>query len=125
MRPDFKKLLCERERHLGHNPDDVKGVIRERQRDEQQPYEDWAPGRKISLKKTSLGRSRKTKTLNENLNPLKNFLRKSVGRKWDDVYSEINSSCPNDSAVNAHIYQHLFSYVELNPLIIEGEIYMP
>lgn len=123
MRPDFKKLLCERPRAFGHKSDKIKGVKRARQEDENRPYEDWTPGGKVSMKKTYGGRSRRTKYLNENLSPLKNFLVKNVGRKWDEVYSEINEACPNDSAVNAHIYQHLFSYVELHPIIQNGVIY--
>lgn len=121
----MKKLLCERERHQGHWADDNKGSLKDRQKDEVQDFEDWAPGGKISLGKNPYGRSRRNKSLNENLNPLRNFLKKSVGRKWDEVFSEINEVCPNDSAVNAHVYQHLYQYVQLHPLIIDGKVYRP
>jgi len=57
-------------------------------------------------------RARGDKSFGEHLGPLVRFLRSSIGRKWDDVYSEIRKVCPNDNAVNAHIYQHLWGYVD-------------
>lgn len=52
------------------------------------------------------------KTLNENLNPLERFLEKNIGRKWDDVYSEICANINPNSAVQYHILQHLDDMVE-------------
>jgi len=114
MRSDFSKLLCERERRQGHNSQSHYKRAEERilpHRD----YDEWASGGKISIRKHFSGKSRKSKHLNENLAPLIGFLTKSCGRKWNDVFSEISKSCPRDSAVNAHVYQHLFQIVELNP----------
>lgn len=123
MRPDFKHLLTERERHNSRWDGD-KGHSRAVQRDENQNFEDWAPGRKVSVKKYHTGASKKSKSLNENLNPLQNFLLGAAGRLWDDVYAEINEACPKDSAVSAHIYEHLFQYVERNPRFSEsGDVY--
>lgn len=121
MRPDFKHLLTERERVHGHRPDEKKGHRKMTQKDESQDYEDWAPGGKVSMKKHHTGASKQTKSLNENLTPLTNFLRGSVGRRWDDVYAEIAEACPNDSAVSGHIYQHLWQFVELHPRIEDSE----
>lgn len=115
MRPDFKHLLTERERAFGHRSESKKGFKKAVQQDEAQDYEDWAPGRKVGIKKDFSGESKKTKYLNENLTPLTNFLRGSVGRVWDEVYSEISEACPNDSAVSGHIYQHLWQFVERSP----------
>jgi len=125
MRSDFKKLLCERERRLGIGPPPPKGEKKKRQADEAQDYEDWAAGGKVSMKKSFYGLSRRTKELNENLTPLLNFLKKNIGRKWDDVYSEIKASCPSEGAVNAHIYQHLFQFVEKDAVIRNGIPYTP
>lgn len=54
------------------------------------------------------------KELNENLNPLKRFLHSRIGKKWDDVYSEICSRIDKKNAVQGHIIQHLFQYVEID-----------
>lgn len=66
-----------------------------------------------------------SKSFGENLSYLERFLAKQVGRKWNDIYSEICSTFDRRSAVNAHIFQHLFDYFvraeEL--LVIDGELY--
>jgi hypothetical protein len=114
MREDFSKLLCERSRRAGY-----RYGANYKRADERilphQNYDEWASGGKVSIRKHFSGKSRKLKNLNENLAPLIGFLTKSCGRKWDDVFSEISKTCPHDSAVNAHVYQHLFQFVELNP----------
>ncbi len=125
MRPDFKHLLTERERYLSRWVKENQGEKKILEREEAHlEYEDWAPGRKIGMKKNHFGTRRTTKSLSENLSPLANFLRTSVGRKWDEVFSEINEACPNDSAVSAHIYSHLWHFVVRKPLITEeGKVY--
>ena len=73
---------------------------------------------------TDVGWDAKHHNKGEHLAPLKRYLRSQVGRKWDDVYSEICKNNPKDSAVGAHIYQHLERYVELHPVYKDG-IYYP
>jgi hypothetical protein len=51
------------------------------------------------------------KFLNENLAPLRRFLRRRCGRPWDLVYSEISQRIDASSAVQLHVLQHLFDYV--------------
>jgi hypothetical protein len=51
-----------------------------------------------------------TKSFGENLAYLPRFLAANVGRKWDDIYSEIAATFDKRSTVNAHIFQHLFDY---------------
>ncbi len=116
MRPDFKKLLCERRRMSIHDHGEVYNQTRESQRETHLDYDEHEPGKKISIKKTFRGKGTKTKSLNEYLQPLYGFLRANAGRPWNDVYSEIAEVCPKDSAVNAHVYQHLFHNVEVNPV---------
>jgi len=65
------------------------------------------------------------KSLNEYLNPLARFLSKNVGRKWNSVYSEICRYMDKRTAVQNHIFQHLFDYVERNPVFINGEPHYP
>lgn len=124
MRPDFKHLLTERERHNSRWDSATKGQKRLQQKDESNVYEEWTPGTKIGIKKHYTGKSFKSKMLNENLTPLKNFLRESVGRVWDEVFAEISEACPDDSAVSGHIYDHLWGYVERSPQIREnGDVF--
>ena len=51
------------------------------------------------------------KELNENLNPLHAFIAKSVGRQWNDVYSEIRARINASSATQLHILEHVKQYV--------------
>lgn len=54
------------------------------------------------------------KRLSDVLNPLKGYLKKNVGRPWDDVYSEIAANLDRRSVSGIHIFSHLWDYVELN-----------
>lgn len=56
------------------------------------------------------------KRLNENLRPLKRFIRGQVGRPWDKVYSEINEHVKVSNAVQAHIRQHLRDFLAVSIL---------
>lgn len=96
MRPDFAKILVERPRIGGHNNRKGRAV----------PIDDLP--QKESMRKAHRDR----KELNENLSPLYRFLEKSVGRKWDDVYSEITENLNPSNAVQYHILQHLKWYVD-------------
>ena len=52
------------------------------------------------------------KQLNENLGPLKKFLRKQVGRSWNAVYREISAQLRPSNAVKQHVRDHLWDFVE-------------
>jgi hypothetical protein len=60
---------------------------------------------KLPMKSRRLGC--KVKMFGENLNPLWRFLKSRVGKKWDDVYSEIRSTLSIRSTVQNHVFQHL------------------
>lgn len=62
---------------------------------------------------------RKVDQLGEHLTPLYRYLRSRIGFKWDDTYSEIRANNPMDSAVGAHIYQHLWGYVEKDVVYVD------
>jgi hypothetical protein len=55
------------------------------------------------------------KVLNENLNPLRRFLERQVGRPWDKVYSEIAARLRPDSTVQHHVLHHLEDFVAIKP----------
>jgi hypothetical protein len=75
------------------------------------------------IKAHAKGPKRDRKDLNENLNPLKRFLRSNVGRPWSKVYSEICEHIRLDSVVQRHILEHLDHMVEKNIRIINGKPY--
>jgi hypothetical protein len=66
---------------------------------------------KIGMKRhVALTRSR-TKWLNENLNPLRRYLGRQVGRPWNDVYSEISATLAPGHTVKEHVRQHIDDFV--------------
>lgn len=119
MRPDFNKQLTERER-LGHTMHfgefrNCKG---------NKVIDEEMSGGKESIhtrRRLAAGPLRGRKQFNENLNPLKNFLRVNVGRPWDKIYSEITTAFDKRKVINNHILEHLFQYVELQVHIIDGK----
>lgn len=60
-----------------------------------------------------------TKELNENLKPLRRFLRSRVGQPWNKVYSEIMAGLNLSSSVQYHVWQHLVQFGE-----VETKTYM-
>src|SRR3954453_4098593 len=55
------------------------------------------------------------KTLNENLQPLRRYLERQVGRPWDKVYAEIAANLRVDNTVQQHVRDHLRDFVVVNP----------
>lgn len=66
---------------------------------------------KIGLKRHAVVTRVRSKSLNENLAPLKRYLRKQIGRAWDDVYSEIAATLAPGHVVKEHVRQHLDDFV--------------
>lgn len=65
----------------------------------------------------------KTKHLNENLAPLKRYLRSQVGSRWDDVYSAISKHLRPSNAVQQHVRDHLRDFVSTRVEFREGVPY--
>lgn len=57
------------------------------------------------------------KEFGEHLTPLQGWLRTCLGKKWDDCYSELRSKFDMRKVINAHIMDHLYSYIETNAVI--------
>jgi hypothetical protein len=55
-----------------------------------------------------------TRSFNENLSPLYRWFDSKVGKKWDDVYSELRAGLNMDSTVQAHVMQHARDQVSLH-----------
>jgi hypothetical protein len=113
MREDIAKVIVERPRRGSrYAPNEPKGWKKRFGKDcdiEDLPTkESMSAGRKHGYD---------AKELNENLNPLRRFLEKSVGRPWDKVFAELSEQIDMNSTVKRHIWQHVFDTVEKNTFI--------
>jgi hypothetical protein len=98
MRPDMFKVIVERAR-LG-------GGFRHRERS--RDYDNLPSHEGMRRIHKIRGHS---KRLNENLNPLRRFLQRRVGRRWDDVYAEICANPRPQSTVQQHVRDHIDDFV--------------
>lgn len=127
MREDIAKLICERQR-VGSKEKSVKTAFKLNPNLDYDSLEfDWGTTYVSSARHRQEGRCNpvavnmgkkkgpcRSKNLNENLRPLYQFLDKSVGRRWDDVYSEICTNINPNKAIDFHVLQHVGWYVALN-----------
>ena len=111
MRADMAKVIVERPRVGSRARNAGKGY---RKRLQRYGLED-APRRESIYR-----RGGRTKSLNEHLGPLRRYLRKQVGRPWNLVFSEICENIRLDSAVQSHVRDHVWDYVELHVVEIDG-----
>jgi len=117
MREDISKILVTTPR-IGSWRKNCEVLFRRRER----ITEDYDGPTRCSMRpKNPRGRYTERKMLNEYLNPLVRYLAKQVGRRWDDVYSDISHRNSRDSAVGAHIYEHLFDYVRVKTTQVTRE----
>jgi hypothetical protein len=119
MRADMFKVIVERPRWgAGHAPP-VK-LKKDKDRHKQ-----------IGLKRHAKEQAAYTKSLNENLAPLVRFIQRRVGRRWDDVFSEICAGLDTGSTVKMHVREHLpdfvlrISYGRYGELLHEGREVLP
>jgi hypothetical protein len=68
------------------------------------------------------GPARKTKNLNENLNPLKRYLASNVGRPWNKVFSEISEHLKPTSTVQQHVRDHIDDFVATKTRMQNGVV---
>lgn len=112
MRPDMHKVIVERPR-VGGGP--IEKWSRRRERGRRNDPED-APLREPMRPRGLFSR----KEFSDRLRPLLGFLRKSVGRPWDDVFSEICAVASLDGTVRRHLRQHVDGYVETDVVLVDG-----
>jgi hypothetical protein len=111
VRWDMAKVIVERPRLGSRYRREAKGRRRELQR---RAPEDWAWREGIGR------RGGGSKILNEHLAPLRRFLAGQVGRRWDDVFSEICARVSRNSAVQDHVRDHVWDYVLRHVVLIDG-----
>ena len=107
MRDDMAKIIVERPRI----PDRFERKGRAR------PLEDLPQHE--GMRRPHLLRSW-GKELNENLQPLRRYLERQVGRPWNKVYAEIAKNLRVDNAVQQHVRDHLHNFVAVTPRRVFG-----
>jgi hypothetical protein len=118
MRKDMSKVIVERPR-LGRSRAGLKpGRTRVVTDDEGEPLRAARGGRAPKSNKLQ-----KTKSLNENLNPLKRYLASQVGRPWRKVYSDISEHLKPTSTVPQHVRDHLDDFVATKARSVKGVIW--
>ena len=60
--------------------------------------------------------------LNENLQPLRRYLRAQLGRPWDKVYSEICARIDRRNTVQQHIHQHIDDFIAIKVQEKDGKL---
>src|SRR5262249_24025056 len=65
-----------------------------------------------------------SKSLNENLAPLRRYLERQVGRPWDEVWSEICASLKPTNTVQQHVRDHVPDYVAITTSVRDGAIWV-
>lgn len=116
MRDDMNKVLVERER-VGHNR-----KFREHRHDKDFAADEVAGRESMKKRYDSYG---DRKSFNENLTPLKGWLRSCIGKNWDKCYSELREKFDARGVINNHILEHLFHYIEVNAVERDGVIMIP
>lgn len=102
-RKDYKHLILDTARH------NEKWETFKRVKDSDMDA-DKAPMRNIKGKQQS-----------DRLSPLYRFIRKQVGRRWDDVYSELCSQADPRSVKGFHLRSHIEDIVILNKHVVKTE----
>ena len=112
MREDMAKVIVERPRRGSSMRGPGKGYRRKQQRlgPDEQP-------RREGMKRIY---GYDTKELNEHLGPLRRFLESKVGHLWDRVFAEICARINRNSAVQDHVRDHVFDFVEVHVVLIDG-----
>lgn len=119
VRKDMNKLLCEHER-VGSKIRQGKAV-RNAVKHTPKDLEAWPFGGKEGMKRPHQ-KDWGTKSFGENLNPLKGWLAKNVGRNWNTVYSELCKTFDMKSTINAHILVHLWQWVKRETVMHDGKV---
>ena len=103
MRKDMAKVIVERPRRGSRGPF-------KHGRRKNIPLD--ALPTKTGIRRSEHGAGRELRELNEHLGPLKRYLRKQVGRRWDDVYRDISENLRVTNAVQQHVRDHVRMEVE-------------
>jgi hypothetical protein len=62
------------------------------------------------------------RSLNENLAPLRRYLRAQLGRPWNKVFSEICAGIDRRNTVQQHIHQHIRDFIAIDVGVRDGRL---
>ena len=62
------------------------------------------------------------RSLNENLAPLRRYVRAQLGRPWNKVFSEICAGIDRRNTVQQHIHQHIRDFIAIDVEIRDGRL---
>lgn len=118
MRSDFNRVLTEDPRYGSRTK------FREyRRAKENAVFDEEFSGGKESMMARRRAAKGSRKTFGDHLSPLRRWVEKQVGRRWDDVYSEVCELFDRRSQIKDHVHVHLLrDFVELNTRMIDGEV---
>jgi hypothetical protein len=114
VREDIAKQICERPRVGG-------GRVRSRRAKLNRIDGETDPKGESMARRRLYGYA--SKEFSDFLEPLKGFLRKSVGRPWDKIYSEMAALLPKDTTTGRHVWTHVDGFVERQPIFDAGRVY--
>jgi hypothetical protein len=115
MKPYFSKLLTEQERanskaksakwgkRLKYNPDS--------------DYEDEPVRASSSRHQQQRWSNDGNKSLTDSLGSLHGFLRKNIGKPWNEVYSHLAKNLDRRSVSGHHVWTHIWDFVEKDALL--------
>ena len=119
MRSDMKDLIVEEPRTSGYETS--RTYVRARHKPRLVEGED-DDGSYIEDRNARHGKmTRTTKHFGDHTMPLKRFLIKNVGRKWDDVWSEICEFADLRSIRGRHLREHVGFWVDQKVALEDGE----
>lgn len=120
MRKDFNKVLTE---------DPRRGSDRKfreyRHAKGNDVFDDQFFGGKESMMTRRRIAKGERKRFGDLLGPLRGWVRKQVGRKWNDVYSEVCEHFDRRSQIKDHVHVHILrDFVDTKVKLIDGKVYV-
>lgn len=119
MRNDFDKVLTEDPRRGS------RAKFRQVRRSKKNACFDgeFSGGKESMMTQRRNQQKQNRKTFGDHLNPLRKFIASQVGKRWDDVYSEICAKFDQRSQLKFHVHAHVFGdFVELKTRLIDGKV---
>lgn len=110
MRSDMNKVICERPR-VGHGSDNEKFGGRLSKDEIAACWDDDVDPGPSGFIPWSRRRNKDSKDFTDNLEPLRRYLRKQVGRPWDAVYRDLSAVLDRRTMTGRHVWTHINSEV--------------
>src|SRR5580704_5470810 len=130
MRKDFGRLVIERERR-GSSAKNLKMRKTGRFLVESPDWEEWDYDGPLRVRtrglhgvKHAYDRKMGEKSFTDVLTPIHGYLRKSIGRRWDDVFSELTAALGRGPWPIRHVLtSHALDEVSIHTYYESGKVY--